>query len=248
MNLGPKIRTAVQRIMRALGYEIRRFTRGEMDRLEFLLSSHKIDTVIDVGANTGQFASALRTAGFTGTIISFEPQFEAHARLVSFANSDPKWIVAPRSAVGAESGEITLNISDNSVSSSALPILDTLASSAPAARYVAQERAPVIRLDDSDLVPADSRIFVKIDTQGFEGEVIKGASKVLARAVGIQTELSIARLYDGQPDYLDILKGLTEMGFEPWSIEPGFADPQNHRLLQIDATFFRPGMARGSAN
>src|SRR5690606_1134245 len=122
--------------------------------------------------------------------------------LESLAASDPNWIVAPRAAVGAAQGEITINISANSVSSSALPILEAHTSGAPASRYIGQETAPVIRLDDSELIAIDNRIFVKIDTQGFEGEVIKGATKVLSRAIGIQTELSIAKLYDGQPDYL----------------------------------------------
>jgi len=243
MSLGTSIRFLVQRTLRSAGYEIRRFTLDEMHRLRLLLDSHKVDTVLDVGANIGQFASTLRAAGFTGTIISFEPQSAAHSKLVALAKSDPKWIVAPRAAVGAAPGEITMNISANSVSSSALPILDAHTGSAPSSRYVSQETATVIRLDDSDLVPAADRIFVKIDTQGFEGEVIKGARKVLTRAVGVQTELSLAQLYDGQPDYLEILRDLTALGFEPWSIEPGFADLHSHRLLQMDATLFRAASA-----
>jgi len=240
MNFATPIRFAIQRVLRSMGYEIRRFTLDEMNRLRLLLQIHRVDTVIDIGANIGQFASTLRLAGYTGTIISFEPQSAAHARLLQLAESDPKWIVAPRVAIGAEPGEISMNLSANSVSSSVLPILDAHTQSSPASRYVGEERVPVIRLDDSDLVPREGRFFVKIDTQGFEGEVIKGAKEVLARATGVQTELSLARLYDGQADYLELLTLFTQMGFEPWAVEPGFEDRESRRLLQMDATFFRP--------
>jgi FkbM family methyltransferase len=246
MNFATPFRFAIQRVLRSLGYEIRRFTLDEMNRLKLLLEIHQVDVVLDIGANIGQFASTLRVAGFRGTIISFEPQSQAHSRLQKLAVLDPDWIVAPRSAIGAEPGEITMNLSANSVSSSALPILDTHTESSKGSRYVGQEIAPVIRLDDSDAIPREGRIFVKIDTQGLEDQVIMGAPDVLARAVGVQCELSLAQLYEGQPDYLEVLRKLTAMGFEPWSVEPGFEDPQSRRLLQMDVTMFK-GASNASA-
>jgi FkbM family methyltransferase len=248
MNPATQIRFAIQRVMRSAGYEIRRFTLDDMNRLKLHLELHEVDTVLDVGANIGQFASTLRATGYSGTIISFEPQSQAHGHLEKLAESDPQWIVAPRAAVGAEAGEIVMNLSANSVSSSALPILDTHTESAKGSSYVGQEVAPVIRLDDCDLVPAEARLFIKIDTQGFESEVIKGAPNMIARALGIQTELSLAKLYEGQADYLELLGLFTKLGFEPWSIEPGFEDQRTRRLLQMDATFFRPAHDQGQAN
>jgi FkbM family methyltransferase len=240
MNLMTPIKFAVQRTLQSLGWEIKRFTLDEMSQLAKFLAIHKVDTVLDVGANIGQFATTLRMAGYPGKIISFEPQSEAYARLTAMAAKDPNWTVAPRCAVGAASGEIEMNISDNSVSSSALPILEAHTGSAPASRYVATETAPVIRLDDCDLVPRTERIFIKIDTQGFEQHVIDGAPELIKLARGIQMEMSLAPLYKGQADFMALMAQMQNAGFELWALNPGFADSSSGRLLQADSTFFRP--------
>lgn len=239
MNSLTPIKFAIQRVLRSLGWEIRRFSLDEMTHLNQMLSHHCIDTVLDVGANIGQFATTLRQTGFLGEIISFEPQSDAHARLVAMSASDPRWTVVSRCAVGAAPGELTMNISDNSVSSSALPILDMHTDSAPASRYIRTETAPVITLDSCDEVPATGRIFVKIDTQGFEQQVIDGAKQLFTRAIGVQTELSLAPLYEGQADFLEILNQMQMLGFSTWAINPGFADRAKGRLLQVDVTYFR---------
>lgn len=239
MNPTTPIKFAIQRVLRSFGWEIRRFSLDEMAHLNQMLGHHRVNTVLDVGANIGQFATTLRQAGFAGRIISFEPQSDAYARLTAAAARDPLWDVAPRCAVGAVSGELTMNISDNSVSSSALPILEAHTASAPASRYVRSETAPVITLDTCDLVPPSGRIFLKIDTQGFEQQVIDGAPELLKRVIGVQTELSLAPLYEGQADFLSILNQMRALGFDTWAINPGFDNRETGQLLQADATFFR---------
>jgi FkbM family methyltransferase len=239
MNPATPIKFAIQRGLRSMGWEIRRFSLDEMAHLNQMLGHHRVDTVLDVGANIGQFATTLRQAGFAGQIISFEPQSDAYARLSAAAKGDAKWTVAPRCAVGAAPGELTMNISDNSVSSSALPILDAHTASAPASRYVRSETAPVITLDNCEAVPATGRIFLKIDTQGFEQQVLDGAPDLLARVVGVQTELSLAPLYEGQADFLAIFNQMRALGFDTWMINPGFDNRETGQLLQADATFFR---------
>jgi FkbM family methyltransferase len=239
MNLITPTKFAIQRMLRSFGMEIRRFSLDEMAHLNQMLGYHRVDTVLDVGANIGQFATTLRQAGFAGRIISFEPQSDAYARLTAAATRDPNWDVAPRCAVGAAPGELTMNISDNSVSSSALPILDAHTASAPASRYIRSETAPVIALDTCDLVPASGRIFLKIDTQGFEQQVINGALNLIERVIGVQTELSLAPLYEGQADFLAIFNQMRALGFDTWAINPGFDNRETGQLLQADATFFR---------
>jgi FkbM family methyltransferase len=240
MSAITSIKFAIQRTLQSFGWEIKRFSLDEMSQLARFLSIHKVETVLDVGANIGQFATTLRMAGFSGKIISFEPQSAAHARLTAMAAKDPKWTVAPRCAVGAAPGEIEMNISDNSVSSSALPILEAHTGSAPASRYVGKETASVIRLDDCDLVPRSERFFIKIDTQGFEQHVIDGAPELLALARGIQMEMSLAPLYAGQADFMGLMAQMQEAGFDLWSLNSGFASRETGRLLQADSTFFRP--------
>lgn len=233
------LKNGIQAALNTLGYEIRKRDLSEMVQLSKILSIGQIDTVLDVGANIGQFAKSLREVGYAGRIISFEPQSAAFARLSASAASDPLWDVAPRCAVGAAAGELTMNISDNSVSSSALPILEKHMNSAPSSRYVSTETAPVIALDECDVVPKTGRLFLKIDTQGFEQQVLDGAPKLMERAVGVLTELSLAPLYEGQADFLAIFNQMRSAGFETWGINPGFANRETGQLLQADAIFFR---------
>lgn len=82
--LTKQIKDVIRRSVRAMGFELRRRTiQTSVDlQLEAILQAAKIDTVIDVGANEGQFATALRGSGYQGRIISFEPLSAAHARLV----------------------------------------------------------------------------------------------------------------------------------------------------------------------
>jgi FkbM family methyltransferase len=239
MNLTTPIKFAIQRTLQSFGWEIKRFTLDEMSQLVKFLAIHKVETVLDVGANMGQFASTLRMAGYPAKIISFEPQSEAYARLTALAAKDPLWTIAPRCAVGAASGEIEMNISDNSVSSSALPILEAHTGSAPASRYVGKETAPVIRLDDCDLIPREERLFIKVDTQGFEQHVLDGAPELIKLARGIQMEMSLAPLYEGQADFMALMAQMQKAGFDLWALNPGFADRGTGRLLQADSTFFR---------
>ena len=234
------MKSTIQRLLRGFGWEIRRYELAEMARLAGFLHQHRVDCVLDVGANVGQFGSELRAVGYTGRIVSFEPQSDAHARLVVAARNDPSWDVAPRAAVGSAVGEIEMNISENSVSSSALPILEAHTTSAPQSRYVRTERVPVIRLDDCDLIDRTRRIFLKVDTQGFEQHVLDGATDLLGVVRGVQLETSLAPLYDGQADFHALIGQLRQAGFAPWYIDPAFQDRDTGRLLQADLTMFRP--------
>jgi FkbM family methyltransferase len=239
MNKVTLLKFFVQRRLQALGWEVRRFSLDELSQLSRFLKQHNVETVLDVGANVGQYASTLRAAGFDGKIVSFEPQTSAHKSLQARAAKDRKWVVAPRCAVGSAAGEITVNISDNSVSSSVLPILSAHTGSAPASKYVGSEVAAVIRLDDCDLVNRVERTFLKVDTQGFEQHVLDGAPELLQSLIGVQLEMSTARLYEGQASFVALIEQMQEAGFSVWGITPGFADLKSGRLLQADMTFFR---------
>lgn len=105
------------------------------------------DLVLDVGANTGQYAARLRELGYGGKILSFEPLPDAHAQLLARAAADPLWEVHPRCALGAAAGTGALNVAGNSVSSSLLPMLDLHAAAAPRSIYIGQVETPVTTLD-----------------------------------------------------------------------------------------------------
>jgi FkbM family methyltransferase len=239
MNMSTPIKFAIQRGLRRFGWEIKRFQLSEMEQLNRFLTLHRVATVLDVGANIGQFATTLRQVGFQGRIVSFEPQSKAHSSLVHEASSDPLWHVAPRCAIGAETGEIEINISNNSVSSSVLPILEAHVTSWPDSRYVATEKASVIRLDDFPLTKENEPTFLKVDTQGFEQQVLDGAPKLLQSLVGVQLEMSLAPLYEGQADFISLMNQMRKSGFDVWALNPGISNWKTGRLLQVDGTFIR---------
>jgi FkbM family methyltransferase len=238
------MKSLVKRIFRAFGYELRKFDPSISESAQFMrmLSVHNVNLVLDVGANVGQFGRKnLRDGGYGGRIVSFEPLQAAREKLAVESGGDPLWEIAPRAAVGDADGEIEIHVSNNSVSSSVLDMLQTHSNSAPESQYIGLESVPLVRLDSvaSNYVRDDSVVFLKIDTQGYEDRVLDGAADLLNRAVGVQLELSLVPLYKEQRLYRDLIGQLDGLGFQLWSISPAFVDPDTGRLLQIDATFFR---------
>jgi FkbM family methyltransferase len=202
-----------------------------------------IDLVLDVGANVGQYARQIRAGGFAGRIVSFEPLSDAHARLTAAAAGRAGWSVHPRCAVGDSDGTAQINISANSVSSSMLPMTAAHSAAAPDSTYVGREATPVVRLDaiaGPYLVTA-RQPFLKIDTQGYEWQVLAGATDTLARLRGVQCEISFVELYDGQHLWREMIDRLERAGFTLWTLQTGFGDPRDGRTLQCDAIFFRVG-------
>ena len=215
-------------------------TRAMRDPVElFVLKAHErgVRTVLDVGANVGQFIHSIRAAGYSGRAVSFEPLKEAHRQLELNASTDPDWFAGSRAAVGATAGQATINVSGNSVSSSLLPVeaasTDTLAETA----YVASEIVETVRLDDALDAAWEGPYAIKIDTQGFELEVLRGAPRVLAQTAVIVVELSLAELYTGGARIHEIFAHLESAGFRAIAITEGFSDYSRNEMLQVDAVF-----------
>ena len=229
----------IQRVLNFLGWQIRRFDQSESTLLAQQLNNRNILELLDVGANQGQFASSLFSAGYNGSITSFEPLLIPHKKLKKLAEKNPRWLVADRVAVGAEIGIVEINISQNLVSSSILPILVDHTSAAPNSKYMGRESISMITLDSFFNKKPMNRPFIKIDTQGYEMQVLKGCANSLKDVSGVLVEVSIASLYEGQADYISLLSFLRDAGFDIWAVNPGFRDPSSGRLLQFDALFFR---------
>lgn len=204
-----------------------------------LLQKFDIATLFDVGANSGQYAGKIRAGGYSGRLVSFEPLSEAHDSLSKAAKDDHEWIVHPRSAIGDQAGSTTINVSGNSFSSSIFPMLEAHASAAPESQYVGTEEVKVIKLDDvfGDYAAPDGRNFLKIDTQGFEKQVLEGATDVLGDIAAIRIELSIVPLYEGGETFEFFVAWFKAKGFALWDIERGFCDPRTGRMLQFDGIF-----------
>jgi hypothetical protein len=112
---------------------------------------------------------------------------------------------------------------------------------APEALYLREETVDVKTLDEVlGSVSPSTRAFLKIDTQGYELEVLKGARELLnGRIVGVQLEMSLVPLYEGAPAYEEMLGEMTSRGFRLAWLDPGFRDPKTRELLQFDAAFVR---------
>ncbi len=235
----------VRNAINKAGFDLHRLTPASNASFQLLkaLNRFEMDLVFDVGANVGQFASELRSVGYLGELVSFEPLSVAHQALAAAAARDAKWHVHPRCAIGDYDGEIEINIASNSVSSSVLPMLKAHSSAAKESAYVGSERAPIRKLDSvvPEYLANARRPFIKIDTQGFEWQVLDGAVQILPIIHGILCELSLISLYEGQRLWMDMIHRLETEGFTLWSIQKGFTDPRDGRTLQCDAIFFRLG-------
>ena len=238
----PYLERLIRRAANGFGIDIKRHRPWQhLGQLPAMLTHHHIDLVFDIGANAGQFAKALRNAGYQGRIVSFEPLAAAHRELIHASRHDPSWDIAERKAIGDHEGTINLHIAGNSVSSSVLEMLSSHADAAPDSAYVGTEAVGLTTLDTiaSRHIGTSMNTFLKIDTQGTEDQVLDGASQLLPRVKGLQLELSLVPLYEGQQLYGALDSRLRSMGFNAWAIEPVFSDPRTGRMLQVDATYFR---------
>jgi FkbM family methyltransferase len=230
--------------MRRFGADVVRWGPDSSPKaaLARMLAHRRVDTVLDVGANEGQYALLLRELGYAGRIVSFEPLAAPHQQLRESAARDPLWTVAQRMALGDREGEIAVNVASNGgASSSILAMLETHRRAAPDTSYVGIEVVPMSRLDciAGEFVGGSRNIFLKVDVQGYELEVLKGATGLLPAVVGAQLEVSLVPLYDGQSLFAEMTEWMQAKGFHVWGIMPGFADNSSGRLLQADFIFFR---------
>ena len=233
----------IRMLVRKAGIDVARYNpiQSEEARLARMLEYHEIDAVIDVGANNGGYGRLLRSLGYAGHILSFEPLSAEHARLLIAVSGDANWHVAPRCCLGDETKEIDINIAGNSASSSILPMTSAHEESAPTSRCIATERVSLRRLDDIQhrVIDESNSILLKVDTQGYELQVLNGARKLLDRVKGLQLELSAVELYRGQTLYREVIDWVERHGFDLWGLIPGFRDPSSGRMLQMDGIFFR---------
>lgn len=223
------------------GYDVEtiRHINPEGMRLMGLLQRLRIDCALDVGANTGQTGRYLRRIGYRGTLISFEPVRSAHRLLLAEAKGDSNWIVSPRCAIGAKSGWLEMNVSSGSESSSVLPITGQFLGIAPSARCVEKEYVEVKTIDEAVLDYIQGRnTYLKIDTQGYEAEVLQGASELLRFCPCVELEVSFEELYTGQPLFREMWGMMEDRGFLLCDLEPGLRGADD-TLLQADAIFVR---------
>jgi FkbM family methyltransferase len=244
LSLGT-VQTLAKRCFRAVGLEVQRLKGANTEDaiLRNLLRLSRPVAVLDVGANAGQYAENVRRLGYDGVIVSFEAIPEVQRRLAQKSAKDPRWIVAPCAAIGSQNGQIEINIAANLASSSVLAMRDTHVQAAPQSMYVDKQLVRLVRLDELavPLLPASGDLMLKIDTQGYEKEVLGGSAGLLDRVVAMQLELSLVPLYEHAPTLVEMVSYLERLGYEMFNIAPGFKREKDGRMLQVDGFFVRKG-------
>lgn len=234
----------IKKLLRAMGYNISQYsaTSHPLARRKALIEAYNVDLILDIGANTGQFAEEMRgEIGYSGNIISFEPQSREFKILKGKTDNDNKW-KAINCAIGDTEEQLKINIAGNSYSSSLLDMLESHEKSAPESKYTGVEVVDVKTLDNiiSELAIKEDNIYLKIDTQGFESRVIKGAARSLSCIDTIQLEMSLVPLYKDELLFNDMSSLLYSKGYVLVALEPGFSDKKSGQMLQVDGIFHRP--------
>jgi FkbM family methyltransferase len=234
------LRDRLRQVARRAGYEVRQYTplRSFAAAREELMTRRAVDVVLDVGANAGQYGELLRERGYGGRLVSLEPVVEAFAELDRRACADGNW-EALRVAASNADGELTLNVTGDSRSTSALVRNERFAD-LPGWAPKETQVAPARTLDGlvPELLRAGERAYLKLDVQGYEQQVLAGAGAVLDRFEAIELELSLSPLYEGQPGLAEMLPLLARHGFQAVSLEPILLD-EDGLLMELDGLFAR---------
>lgn len=187
---------------------------NELSFLKMLLGQLEIDCVLDVGANRGQFAEELRGIGYRGQIVSFEPIASEFLVMKTQRQDDRQW-TGYSMALGSKEETMSITIPK-------LTVMSSLLEFASAEKHARVEQIEVRRLDtlfpDLQQKLGFSRPFLKMDTQGYDLEVFRGAAGCIGQIRGMQSELSVRPLYKNMPHYLEALKAYEQEGFDLYNL------------------------------
>ena len=229
-------------LLNKFGYQLRN-PKKEAEQLKIqkwnFLKKIPIKTIIDVGANEGQFVEEILNIFPLAEIYSFEPLGDCYEKLMSNFRNNKK-VHTYNFALGEQDGEITFSRSSASPSSSILKMGDLHKKLYPHTANLVEEKVKIKRLDDvfAD-VNLENEVLLKIDVQGAEEKVIKGGSSVLKKANMIITEVSYATLYENQPLFRDMMNLLEKYGFSYIGNMEQFANPLTGAPLFADAIFVK---------
>ena len=208
-----------------------------------LLDELAINCVIDVGANVGQYGKAIRENGYMGHIFSFEPVKDNYLLLEKSTQKDPNWHTF-NFALGSKNSTGLMNVTRRTEFSSFFKPSQFSEKIFNDQVSISESQQVEIRSLDSIIgeitrfVP-ESRVYLKMDTQGYDLEVLKGASELVKNIIALQSELSVQPLYDGMPDYLQALAIFRSYGFEAAGFYPVAQDPNSHAIIEFDCVMVK---------
>jgi FkbM family methyltransferase len=211
-------------------------------QLRSIIEKRDINLVIDAGANEGQFARKLRSF-YSGEILSFEPVSSVYKKLAATASSDPNWHVH-KLALGSQALTQMIHVSNSTVLSSLLTTNNYCAQRFGInATGTKEEVVSVRRLDEllAKIAPdiEGKRIFLKLDTQGYDVEAFRGMGSKIKNVVALQSEVSFIPIYEGMPHWTESITAYESAGFEMVGMFPVTWDAG--RIIECDCLMVRRG-------
>jgi len=240
--LSAVIKTFINNFFRLFGVEIKR--TPQYKPYEWLKGMN-IRTILDIGANTGQFALRIHKILPDAQIYSFEPLSDCFEELKRNLSNVPKFQCF-NYALGNETRKHVIYHNDFSLSSSLLPMEQLHKDAFPYTKNAKEEVIEVRGLDTiAESLELADNILIKIDVQGFEDKVILGGEKTIKRAKILIVEISFETLYHGQLLFDGIHSMLKSRGFVFKGCEESLRNPNDGRILQSDGIFVRDDCISG---
>lgn len=234
----------VKRGVRAFGFEVVTFPPVDSlgAHLVVLFTQLEINSVFDVGAHVGEYGVFLRGIGYKGHIISFEPVRANFAALERRCAHDPKWSALPF-ALRNWQGPMEINVTHSTEFSSVLVSNDF--SRHQFGRRGEVERVEVVEVTRLESVfrecvapIEDPRVYLKMDTQGCDLEVLEGAGMYLDHILALQSELSVIPVYAHMTGYVESISRMNHMGFELTGLFP-VSRGRDLRIIELDCVMRR---------
>ncbi len=227
----------LRKLIQKTGFDLHRY-KSEIDRGK-IWRSLNIQTILDIGANTGQFASSIRQALPEAQIYSFEPLKSCFESLVASRAGDAKF-KAFNYALGDRSEEIEIHKSAYSPSSSILEMSQTHKELFPHTQEHTSEKIQIKRLDEvAQNLNLAKEILIKVDVQGFEHKVLAGGLQTFSLAKAVIMEVSFVKLYEGQPSFDELYTNLKNLGFEYRGSLEQKNDKHSGAVISEDSLFIK---------
>jgi len=230
----------IRRGLRRMSLDVSIFDKQSPDfQLAGIIRRRKIECILDVGANRGQFARYMGLQGVKGTIYSVEPVPAAFAQLADAAGHDDNWHVY-NVALSDRSGTASLNVGANDQTSS---LLGASSRHGPQlVEFTGSVNVECRRLDEMlelELLGCFNleQSLLKMDVQGHELQVLKGLGEKLRILPAAFMETSLVEIYDAEPEFIEISSFLRSFGFAPLTFKGGLHHPDHGYLMQIDVLF-----------
>jgi FkbM family methyltransferase len=234
------IKSMVKALLARMGFNV---VRNEASPHKTLLGLAQLPfrTIIDVGANTGQFARTISEFFPTARIYCFEPLPQPYQILQDWAKTQSGRVVAFNFALGSEDGmsEMLVHL-DHSPSSSLLATTPLAEQVYPFTKNKQHLMVQVHALDEiwNSLGPKPADVLIKLDVQGFEDRVIRGGRQAIMQANACIVEIGLQQLYEYQASLSDVTSLLKDLGYYyGGNLQQTYG--VDGRVLYIDAVFTR---------